>query len=87
MVWTKFELEDDPATDDLTPSARAAIEAYVQRTFCSRVPPAQVIWFKNWRSLKSVHAVEHFHVMLYRPDMDFVKEITHGDVPLIARLR
>ncbi|KAJ5808158.1 hypothetical protein N7474_009427 [Penicillium riverlandense] len=87
VVWTKFELEDDPATDDLTASARAAIEAYVQRTFCSRVPPTQVVWFKNWRSLKSVHAVEHFHVMLYRPDMAFVEEITHGDVPLIARLR
>ncbi|KAJ5095713.1 hypothetical protein NUU61_005069 [Penicillium alfredii] len=86
VVWTKFELEDDPATDDLTARAREAIEEYVQRTFCSRVPPEQVIWFKNWKSLKSVHAVEHFHVMLHRPDMAFVREITHGDVPLIERV-
>jgi Protein of unknown function (DUF3605) len=35
-----------------------------------------VIWFKNWKSLKSVHAVEHFHVMLYNPDPAFVDEIT-----------
>lgn len=42
VVWTKFELEDDPTTDDLTASARAAIESYVQDTFCSRVPAEQV---------------------------------------------
>ena len=42
VVWTKFELEDDPATGDLTPHARKAIERYVQRTFCSRVPADQV---------------------------------------------
>lgn len=42
VVWTKFELEDDPATDDLTASARGAIESYVQDTFCSRVPSEQV---------------------------------------------
>lgn len=41
----------------------------------------KVIWFKNWRSLKSVQAVEHFHVMLYNPDLDFIKEITNGDIP------
>jgi hypothetical protein len=104
VVWTKFELEDDPATGDLTPHAGEAIERYVLRTFCSRVPAHQVcqlqyeydgrrelmgfqvVWFKNWKSLKSVHAVEHFHVMLHRPDMAFVREITRGDVPLIERV-
>lgn len=104
VVWTKFELEDDPATDELTPHVREAIERYVLRTFCSRVPADQVcqlqyeydgrrelmvfqvVWFKNWKSLKSVHAVEHFHVMLHRPDMAFVREITRGDVPLIERV-
>jgi hypothetical protein len=29
-----------------------------------------------------VHAVEHFHVMLYKPDDEFVREITGGDVPM-----
>ena len=38
----------------------------------------QVIWFKNWKSLKSVHAVEHFHVMLYDPEEPFVREVTTG---------
>ena len=42
VVWTKFELEDDPTTDDLTSTARGAIESYVQDTFCSRVPSDQV---------------------------------------------
>ncbi|KAJ5550907.1 hypothetical protein N7535_001155 [Penicillium sp. DV-2018c] len=86
VVWTKFELKDDPATGYLTTDAQAAIESYVQDTFCSRVAPEQVVWFKNWKSLKSVPGVEHFHVMLYRPDMEFVREITRGDVPLIERL-
>ncbi|GIJ82753.1 hypothetical protein Asppvi_001264 [Aspergillus pseudoviridinutans] len=85
VVWTKFELEDDPATDDLTPQARKEIDDYVTRTFRSRVPAEQVIWFKNWKSLKSVHAVEHFHVMLHQPDMEFVQEVTQGDVPMTAR--
>ncbi len=45
----------------------------------------QVIWFKNWASLKSVKSVEHFHVMLFDPDPAFVSEITNGDVPLCER--
>jgi len=40
-----------------------------------------VAWFKNWQSLKSIQAVEHFHVMLFDPDMAFVQSITNGDVP------
>ncbi|KAL4735528.1 hypothetical protein BDV11DRAFT_173747 [Aspergillus similis] len=81
VVWTKFALEDDLATDDLTPRARREIDDFVKRTFCSRMPPDQVVWFKNWRSLKSVHAVEHFHVILHNPDPTFVEEITGADVP------
>lgn len=42
VVWTKFELEDDPATDDLTPRARREIDDYVTRTFRSRVSSEQV---------------------------------------------
>lgn len=87
VVWVKFELEDDPATDELTPKARQEIDDYVQRTFRSRIPSDQVIWFKNWKSLKSVHAVEHFHVMLNNPDTEFMREITRGDIPLIERIR
>ncbi|KAJ5805535.1 uncharacterized protein N7503_003137 [Penicillium pulvis] len=86
VVWTKFELPDDPVSGELTKEAREAIDQYVQRTFHSRVAAEQVVWFKNWKSLKSVHAVEHFHVMLHRPDLAFVREITRGDEPLIERV-
>ncbi|KAK3694982.1 hypothetical protein B0T22DRAFT_507921 [Podospora appendiculata] len=86
VVWTKFELEEDPATGDLADGARRAIEAYVRRTFAERgVAEDRVIWFKNWRSLKSVQAVEHFHVMLFDPDPEFVREVTHGDVAMCDR--
>ncbi|KAK2026834.1 hypothetical protein LX32DRAFT_565496 [Colletotrichum zoysiae] len=81
VVWTKFELEENPATGDLTDGARREIDAFVDKTFRAKMKPDTVIWFKNWRSLKSVHAVEHFHVMLFNPDPDFIREITNGDVP------
>jgi Protein of unknown function (DUF3605) len=42
VVWTKFELEEDPSTGDLTPEAREQIEKFVQKTFCTRVPPDRV---------------------------------------------
>lgn len=86
VIWTKFDLEEDPATSDLTIEARKEIDDFVNETFRSRVEPENVIWFKNWASLKSVHAVEHFHVMLYDPDMTFVEEITNGDVPMVAKV-
>ena len=42
VVWTKFVLEDDPETDDLTPEMRKHIDEHVKRTFGSRVPPDKV---------------------------------------------
>ena len=41
VVWTKFALEDDPATGDLTDTARAEIDSYVRKTF-SKMPPNHV---------------------------------------------
>ncbi|KAK4158444.1 hypothetical protein C8A00DRAFT_28449 [Chaetomidium leptoderma] len=84
VVWTKFPLEEDPATGDLTDMARADIDAYIHKA-CSKLPRDHVIWFKNWASLKSVKSVEHFHVMLFDPDPEFVREVTNGDVPLCER--
>ena len=49
------------------------------------MPSEHVIWFKNWKSLKSVHAVEHFHVMMNNPDRNFIKRVTNGDVALIEK--
>lgn len=87
VVWTKFDLEDDPETDDLTPAARQSIDDYVDRTFKTQMKdPSHVVWFKNWTSLKSV-PMEHFHVMLFKPDPEFVEEITGGDEPLSVKLK
>lgn len=86
VVWTKFQLDEDEVTGDLTDGARKQIQSYVDNTFGSCMDSARVAWFKNWRSLKSVHAVEHFHVMLFDPDMDFVKQITGGHVPMCEQL-
>jgi hypothetical protein len=33
VIWTKFELEDDPLTDDLTEKARREIDGFVGETF------------------------------------------------------
>ncbi|KAF2404655.1 hypothetical protein EJ06DRAFT_579239 [Trichodelitschia bisporula] len=85
VVWTKFALAETE-DGDLTPQAREAVEAYVERAFVERVGRDRVAWFKNWRSLKSVHAVEHFHVMLYEPEEAFVRSVTGGDVPLCKRV-
>ncbi|KAI9871152.1 MAG: hypothetical protein M1823_008531, partial [Watsoniomyces obsoletus] len=59
VVWTKYLLEEDEETGDLTTQARACIEAFVKRTFCGEdgVPRDQLVWFRNWKSLKSVHAL------------------------------
>lgn len=48
VVWTKFELEEDPTTGLLTPSMWKKIDDYVERVFRSRMPADQVrpkIWF------------------------------------------
>ncbi|ORY62162.1 uncharacterized protein BCR38DRAFT_233871 [Pseudomassariella vexata] len=86
VVWTKFDLEENPVTTDLTDKARKDIDDYVNNTFGAMVPRDRYIWFKNWRSLKSVQAVEHFHVMLFDPDPNFIKEITNGDIPLCQKV-
>lgn len=84
VIWTKFELEEIEGTDELTPETQRGIEDFVEQSFCSKVKHEHVIWFKNWASLKSVHAVEHFHVLLYDPDPEFVSYITNGDAPLAS---
>ncbi|RSL66741.1 hypothetical protein CEP54_003571 [Fusarium duplospermum] len=81
VVWTKFDLVEDPATGDLADGARQEIDDFVTTTFRMNVPNEHVMWFKNWRALQSVNAVRHFHVMLFDPDPDFIRVVTKGDVP------
>lgn len=86
VVWTKFELEDDAETGRCTAESHRQIDEYVRGVFGGQAREAgDVVWFKNWKSLKSVHAVEHFHVMLYKPDAEFLYGITGGDVPMTER--
>lgn len=42
VVWTKFDLPDDPQTKELTPAMRQEIDDYVDRTFCQAVPKENV---------------------------------------------
>ena len=44
--------------------------------------PVQIVWFRNWKTLKSVGAVEHFHVMIFDSDPDIVTEVTNADKPV-----
>jgi len=54
LVWTKFVLEEDTETGDLTIDERNEIEEYVNKTFRTRVPKDQV------RSARTVSAVDTF---------------------------
>ncbi|KAH7163062.1 hypothetical protein B0J13DRAFT_615665 [Dactylonectria estremocensis] len=81
VVWTKFELKEDDITGDLTDESRKEIDDFVTKMFRSHVADDQIIWFKNWRGLKSVGAVEHFHVMMFNPDPNFIRSVTNGDIP------
>lgn len=81
-IWTKFVLKDDVNTKRLTPEARQEIDDHVEKVFRSRISADRVRWFKNWDTLKSIHGMEHFHVLLFDPDMEFINEITNNDAPL-----
>jgi len=78
VVWTKFSFPSDPLTDDLLPASRAEIEDFVSDTFSRVCGEDNVVWFRNWGDLKSVRAIEHFHVLLFDPPEGFVSRITEG---------
>ncbi|KIW70154.1 hypothetical protein PV04_02453 [Phialophora macrospora] len=86
VVWTKFLIEENPETGEVLPEANQQIENFIRTTFCEgqedkRVPRERIVWFKNWKSLKSVHALEHFHVMLYNAPEALLETVTQGDRP------
>ena len=91
VIWTKFELQSVPITSenplgDLTTEAREQIQDFVDKVFVKQCGRENVIWFKNWSALKSIHAIEHFHVMLLDPDPVFVRKVTEGDVPMLDKV-
>lgn len=42
VVWTKFDLPDDPDTKELTQEMRREIDEYVDKTFCQAVAKENV---------------------------------------------
>ncbi|KAB8342987.1 hypothetical protein FH972_022581 [Carpinus fangiana] len=89
VIWTKFGFEEDAATGDLTPAARKQIDDFVTRVFRKGDENGRenVMWFKNWAALKSVHAIEHFHVMLFDADKTFLREVTGDDRAMSEKIR
>lgn len=52
VVWTKFELEDDPLTDDLTNEAREAIQSFVDKTFGEKLGKENVSVVEEFPDLR-----------------------------------
>jgi hypothetical protein len=80
VVWTKRSIPDDPASPigDIDPQARRTITAFVREKFLPAVgnDPDRLVWFRNWAAIKSVHAVEHIHVLLFGVEEGFVERVT-----------
>lgn len=87
VCWVKFELAEDLTTNRSTPEAEQQIEDFVSRTFRSRMPNGSVVWFKNYKALKSVHELEHIHILLNDPPEEFLDEVTGGDVPMVEKVQ
>jgi len=82
VVWTRFPLPDDPVTGHLTDEMRLLVSEFVEDNFSIELGHENVVWFKNWKKLKSVQAIEHFHVLLHNPTQAFLDRITGGDKPI-----
>jgi len=88
-VWTRTGIPVDGAVGGLTAESRALVEAFVRRVFVRRLEgqdggkgersgngAERVLWFKNWGSLQSVRALEHFHVLVRDVPEEIVEEWT-----------
>lgn len=49
VVWTKFELKSNQTNGDLTDKARSEIDAFVTKTFRTRVPAENVSICRAWK--------------------------------------
>ena len=66
------------------PGGRQQVEDFLSKAFCGEgsISREQVVWFKNGPTLKSVHALEHIHVLLYQAPTEMVECVTEGDKPM-----
>ncbi|EXM11299.1 hypothetical protein FOIG_01044 [Fusarium odoratissimum NRRL 54006] len=61
VVWTKFDLVEDPATGDLTDKARKEIDDFVTKTFRAHIPEENELAFfaiSQYRAALSRHALQ-----------------------------
>ncbi len=67
VVWLKHRLPVQQGAEeegDLTPQARALVDAFVEERFRRKVGKERVMWFRNWTGLQSVRGLEHVHVLV-----------------------
>ena len=79
-------MDEDPKTAKLLPDMQRHTTDFINRTFIDPCGEGNVVWFRNWQSLKSVDSVDHLHVMIFNPDMTFLDRLTGGDWPLALKL-
>ena len=65
---------------DLDDEAYAAVDNFVRRTFAGafengddRDVDDRILWFRNPASLRSIHTVDHAHLLLLSPNEAFVR--------------
>jgi uncharacterized protein DUF3605 len=78
VLWTKFSLPVELSKED-----NHAISNFVSQVFENRVGKDNVLWWKNPPSLKSVRAVEHFHVLLRNADDASLQQLTGSARPSV----
>ncbi|KAK5269116.1 hypothetical protein LTR96_005900 [Exophiala xenobiotica] len=61
VVWTKFLIDEDETTGEVREDGKSDIEEFIETMFCGDgrmgMERDRIVWFKNWKSLKSVHAL------------------------------
>lgn len=88
IVWLKNRLEVQPPLGDLTPEARAQVNAFIDKEFAKPLAELtgeedNIIWFKNWVSLQSVPGIDHIHVLIRGVAKSTIDENwTKGEQPL-----
>jgi hypothetical protein len=76
VVWLKHALPQDK-DGILLPETQAQVESFIFDHLCIGLPRERIVFFFNPPSLKSIGALEHFHVCLQGVDYrDFVTSMS-----------
>ncbi|ORY85075.1 hypothetical protein BCR37DRAFT_378123 [Protomyces lactucae-debilis] len=67
VVWLKHALPQD-ADGVLEPDTQVQVESFIYTHLCKNLPRERIVFFFNPPSLKSIGALEHFHVCLQGVD-------------------